>query len=387
MLMLCLLLVSCSWSPAAGFSTDEYVRLIFKLSMNATIQADFESHVENMLDTDANYYHTLRDNKFPCDVNGTVSNSTPSTVHTLRPGDIRVVGAVGDSLTAALGARARTVVGLLEEFRGNSWSMGGDESFETYVTLPNILRKFNPDLLGYSQGSDLIPVGDYLLGIGLNAAISGSEVSDIPAQMDQLVKRLRKWPGLDYDNDWKLVNVFIGGNDLCNIDADDFADTPDAYAGFLRIALDQLYAEVPRVFVNLISVVNVSMIRDFDRPITCDAVQTFTCRCGAFPRGNETETIDEFVRAYHNLTEALAASERYQGRDDFAVVWQPFLKDFHIPKLPNGRGDLSYMAPDCFHLSVKGHGKLSLRYEFVLLLLLLLSCFVLYTIYCLLYDD
>jgi len=39
----------------------------------------------------------------------------------LKPNDIDVIGAIGDSLTAANGAKATTIIGLLEECRGVAW--------------------------------------------------------------------------------------------------------------------------------------------------------------------------------------------------------------------------------------------------------------------------
>lgn len=56
------------------------------------------------------------------------------------------------------------------------------------------------------------------------------------------------------------------------------------------------------------------------------------------------------------LTEKLIGSGRYEGKDDFTVVVQPFLKNFTAPRQPNGKIDLTFFAPDCFHLSTKGHG-------------------------------
>jgi len=43
------------------------------------------------------------------------------SVHRLRVGDIDVVGAIGDSLTAGNGVLAWTVLGCLTEYRGRSW--------------------------------------------------------------------------------------------------------------------------------------------------------------------------------------------------------------------------------------------------------------------------
>ena len=61
------------------------------------------------------------------------------------------------------------------------------------------------------------------------------------------------------------------------------------------------------------------------------------------------------------MIEEIINGGRYEGRDDFTVVIQPFLKDFRLPKLPNGEIDFSFFAPDCFHLSTKGHGLFFLR--------------------------
>jgi hypothetical protein len=55
--------------------------------------------------------------------------------------------ALGDSITAAFGANGRK--GGLHEYRGVSWSMGGDANA---TTLPNFIRLHNPNLTGYSWG-------------------------------------------------------------------------------------------------------------------------------------------------------------------------------------------------------------------------------------------
>ncbi|CAF5202775.1 unnamed protein product, partial [Rotaria magnacalcarata] len=51
----------------------------------------------------------------------TPSPTVPTSVHALRPADIKYIGAIGDSLTAANGAKAWTIIGLLTENRGVSW--------------------------------------------------------------------------------------------------------------------------------------------------------------------------------------------------------------------------------------------------------------------------
>lgn len=53
---------------------------------------------------------------FPCAV--TKDSIVSTSVHALKPTDIKCIGAMGDSLTAALGAHAITPLGLFYEIRG-----------------------------------------------------------------------------------------------------------------------------------------------------------------------------------------------------------------------------------------------------------------------------
>ena len=60
---------------------------------------------------------------------------------------------------------------------------------------------------------------------------------------------------------------------------------------------------------------------------------------------------------YTRLAVELIDSGRYDKSNQFNVVVQPFMRDFNPPRLSNGKVDLSYFAPDCFHFSAKSHGK------------------------------
>jgi hypothetical protein len=95
-----------------------------------TVQTDF--------DPESAFAENFARNKFACTVGKTKSAERPNSVHKLRPSDIEVTGAMGDSLTAANGAKAKTVVGVLTEHRGVSWSIGGENSdINNLVTLPS----------------------------------------------------------------------------------------------------------------------------------------------------------------------------------------------------------------------------------------------------------
>jgi phospholipase B1 len=57
--------------------------------------------------------------------------------HELRPENVQVIGAIGDSITAGFGAKAENLLQLANEYQGVSWLIGGDESVETVFTLAN----------------------------------------------------------------------------------------------------------------------------------------------------------------------------------------------------------------------------------------------------------
>ena len=61
---------------------------------------------------------------FPCNTSNFRSKTKPKTVHELRPGDIDIIAAMGDSLTAGNGAAASNLLHITTENRGISWSIG-----------------------------------------------------------------------------------------------------------------------------------------------------------------------------------------------------------------------------------------------------------------------
>lgn len=63
------------------------------------------------------------------------SVTRPTSVHKLRPGDIDVVGAMGDSLVAGNGALEEFALGTMIENRGVSWCIGMTRSKFNYLIL------------------------------------------------------------------------------------------------------------------------------------------------------------------------------------------------------------------------------------------------------------
>lgn len=66
-------------------------------------------------------------------------------------GDIDIVAAMGDSLTAGNGALATNMLQLIIENKGVSGTIGGQSTWRKYLTLPNMIKEFNPNLYGYSS--------------------------------------------------------------------------------------------------------------------------------------------------------------------------------------------------------------------------------------------
>ncbi|CAL1539077.1 unnamed protein product [Lymnaea stagnalis] len=286
------------------------------------------------------------DASFPCP-GLNPSPTAPTSVHTLRPADVKVVAALGDSLTAGRGAEGG-IIGLLIDYRGLSWSIGGDKSYQDLRTLPNILRQYSNGLFGYSQGTGTDDPG-------FNVAVSGAKSGEMLEQAQRLVTLLKESSNVDFNNDWKVITLFIGGNDLC-----DWCDNKDEYsaekyAAHLQDTLDYLHASVPRAFVNLVEVLNLEMVKDLADNLLCAAVHFFVCNCAANPKSQAD--LDELIRlreGYQKAARDLVATGRYDTNEDFTVVLQPFYRETFTPRTTNGQPDMSFFASDCFHHSKKG---------------------------------
>ncbi|XP_039992557.1 phospholipase B1, membrane-associated isoform X1 [Xiphias gladius] len=291
---------------------------------------------------------------FSC-VNTAPSDTVPTSVHRLRPADIKVVAALGDSITTGFGAKAKSLLQLRTEYRGVSWSIGGDKTLETVTTLPNILKKFNPKIKGVSKGQ-----GKWQTGF--NMAVSGAKISGIPGQVRRLIDTIKKDSSVDFQNDWKLVTLFIGGNDLCQYCNDRASLSPQNYSHHIMTSLDMLYKEVPRTIVNVLEILEIEGLRRIKRDsLGCSVLQKYVCPCFLLP-GEDSPELAEVKRINRELqieTEKLMYGGRYDGREDFAVVVQPFFKNTIIPLNFDGRPDTTYFSEDCFHFSVRGHADMA----------------------------
>ncbi|KAM8945381.1 phospholipase B1, membrane-associated [Pelodytes ibericus] len=288
-----------------------------------------------------------------CSVSGP-SSQIPTSVHSLRPADIKVVAALGDSLTAAFGAKATILTELAREWRGVSWSIGGDGDLETYTTLPNILKKFNPNLKGFSTG-----IGSE--NANFNVAIGGSKAENLPAQARTLVDRMKASAEINFNEDWKMITIFIGGNDLCQYCQNRERYSLQNHVKHIEDTLQIFYDEIPRVFVNLVEVMEVEGLRSVtSASIGCSLLKPNLCPCFINPRENSPE-LNEVKKLNRDLqTHVAAVAEKFQGREDFAVVAQPFFQNTIVPVDHTGLPDVRFFSVDCFHFQERGHAEMAI---------------------------
>jgi phospholipase B1 len=83
----------------------------------------------------------------------------------------------------------------------------------------------------------------------------------------------------------------------------------------------------------------------------CSLMHKKTCPCAAYPTDADSQALDQYIPLYQSKLVELVNSGRYDTRDDFTVVIQPFLAHTQLPRTSDGQPDYSFFAPDCFHFS------------------------------------
>jgi len=285
-----------------------------------------------------------------------VHNTT--TIFDLRPNDIKVMMAVGDSITTGFG-----LLGVVNETRGKSFSMGGDPGA---VALPNFFKYFNPALIGYSTGtypaevcygSNCPAVRYYPIQDANNAAKSGSMVFDmVSSQVNYLIRQINKSPNMDVQLDWKVLTIMIGANDLCASCTFNLTYlSADDYENNLFGTLERLRTSLPRTFVNLVPSYNISQAYDLSlkTPRCGDVTRPLFIQCDCLfapENGAIRAIIDDRMAQFSARAVNVAKYYQRKAYDNFAVVVQPFAINTRLADLPTRF--VSHL--DCFHPSKPG---------------------------------
>ncbi|KAK7573962.1 hypothetical protein V9T40_011153 [Parthenolecanium corni] len=301
---------------------------------------------------------------YPCNVSTGRSKTKPTTAHAVRPGDIDLVAAMGDSLTAGSGAYAVHLFHIATENRGVASFIGGQGTWREHLTIPNMLKEFNPNLIGYSLGDSYTYHKESQFNIAELAAMG----QDMPYMAQQLVKRIQNDPRVDMKNDWKLVTLLIGSNNFCS-DICYLKNSSTAIENHRRGMIKTfryLQHNMPRTIINWIQSPNLKLLTNFIRaPPKCHLMHRLECPCLFSDQFKHRR--NEFfstMLAWQKMEEEVAYDKEFQSKDDFTIVLQSCLKKLTAPTMKdetNGqiKTDISYFSFDCFHLSQKGYSRVT----------------------------
>ncbi|KAL7411862.1 hypothetical protein BDY24DRAFT_395118 [Mrakia frigida] len=301
----------------------------------------------------------------------------PLAVWDLRPDDFSYTMALGDSITAGwfLGGIRETEEQTMHEYRGSSYAAGGDEEA---ITIPNMIRHYNPNLTGFSLGEHgaeicfgaLCPVGP----IGwnpsqdqLNAALSGSLAVNLPHQArDYLVPQAWR-TGVEREK-WKFLNLQIGSNDLCSLctapEMFGFGPgSPDLFELSVREALEIVREGIPNTLVNVVGVFDVSSLYNLTQngrdPYCSKSIPLHGFECSCSLRDGELGDItrrrmQRLATQYNERLVSIVKS--YQARADptFSLTYQPpSILDLSAQPIE------ALSRADCFHPSLAAHQRLA----------------------------
>ncbi|KAI9469783.1 MAG: hypothetical protein EXX96DRAFT_587438 [Benjaminiella poitrasii] len=268
----------------------------------------------------------------------------------LRPNDIKVNIAIGDSITAGFGmiSGRPPFSSTILEYRGKAFSVGGDKG---EYTIPNFLSKYGEDIIGPPTGYTL-PLSR---GKKLNNAISGAKSQELNQEVSRLVRLLNTHPEYKAVRDeWKLITVFIGANNVCVLCEPPITTLPDLanadiFEANVRHVLERVRTEVKKSFVNLVALFNVSSVYEASRgdpycEFVLDPSHMVVCSC---IQGNEKQrrAADRVVNEYNLRLEKLEHEFKHKDIQNFGISYQPGFKEFPVAKY-----NQSYFSGiDCFH--------------------------------------
>uniref|UniRef100_A0A3Q3WYE9 Uncharacterized protein n=1 Tax=Mola mola TaxID=94237 RepID=A0A3Q3WYE9_MOLML len=93
------------------------------------------------------------------------------------------------------------------------------------------------------------------------------------------------------------------------------------------------------------------------------ALYRVSCPCviNAAENSPELEEIKRINHEYQAEIQNLISGNRYDGKEDFAVVLQPFLQTFFIPHIGEGEADPSFFSVDCFQISERAQAEMAIN--------------------------
>lgn len=276
--------------------------------------------------------------------------SVTSAVH---PSEIECFGVIGDSISAGFSMDSGSAHSDFIEYRDQSFAIGRKPN---YRTLPNIFHNFYPQLnLSTSCASNyetLVGFNRIISNQDCNVAISGALSNRLTDMWNDL---LLQWNNYNCTRKWKLLTVMIGANDICDYCINGYNQTISNYMKNVRKLLNQIYKESQKVFINFISLFDVSIVIEW-QSMGCKMFHLLIDECPCilgWKRHNDMREKVGFL--YKDMNNALYPYiKSLDGkREDIIVRIQPIMENFEIY-------NQSYLSKlDCFHPTSFGNMILS----------------------------
>ena len=189
--------------------------------------------------------------------------------------------------------------------------------------------------------------------MGYNFAVSGAVAADLQSQAQSFLDAMSASHTAE---EWKLLTVLVGGNNLCDVCNDAAGNSDTLFETAMAASFDKL-VRLPRL------VINVPLHPDYTQLAglfggVCDIVLDIVCPCMASPSGSDVLLAREYVGRYNTKLASLVT--RFNGAEFDSVrglgtrfVLQP------VGDSTDFSADQSLVADDCFHPSSKGQALLA----------------------------
>eukprot|EP01080_Neovahlkampfia_damariscottae_P008426 gene8426-251_t len=284
------------------------------------------------------------------------NHEDPTDATKLRFSDIKVMMALGDSITAGFAMDDASTVRSIYDYRGRSGFVGADKGTPSVF---NYFKKIGNPIIGGSVGKSLPygvirwpwqikphnPPTDRLSG-----AQSNARTHHMAAQVDYIVKEAKKDSKINYEKDWKVVNILMGANDL--FDCESRAAHPEQFEISLNKTISKIYSKIPRAFVNLLELFEEGFIDTYN-----NGKDNFYCRNLwrviqlAIPCMVKSDSLrakmKKMIIDYNGRIRKLAKWWNDRRRKDFYIAVQPVNRNVRVL-------DRSWSSKfDCFHPSQK----------------------------------
>jgi small subunit ribosomal protein S29e/phospholipase B1 len=252
--------------------------------------------------------------------------------------------ALGDSISAGFAMQGFPPRDF-EEWRGYVFSVGGEDNA---YTVSDFLAFYNPSIQGRAEGN----TWPLTKGAWLDGGVSHASVQNVPDQITYLVNQLQTTYAstVNFQDDWKLLTLFIGANNLCGACEGRAESKPAYFQAQLQQVLTQIEQQIPRVFVNLVTIFNISGVWDAGQTSWyCEAlwegITNHECYCLTTGNKADRDLMDNYGWQYNAISQQLAAQFQAQNNPNFTVVVQPGLSGIQVGVM----GEDYLSALDCFH--------------------------------------